>query len=78
MVEHLSKPLHIGLFGAVFAVQHQFSCPRGGFLSLRHNKIKDLTTTLLTEVCNDVQVKPELQEIATARGVVVKGYYSNN
>ena len=30
--------------------------PRGGF---RHNEIRDLTATLLSEVCNDVQVEPE-------------------
>ena len=30
-----------------------------------YNEIRDLTATLLTEVCNDVQVEPELQEIAT-------------
>ena len=51
--------------GAAFAVEHLLSCPRGGFPSLRHNEIRDLTATLLTEICNDVQVEPELQEIAT-------------
>lgn len=51
--------------GATFAVEHLLSCPRGGFPSLRHNEIRDLTATLLTEVCNNVQVEPELQEIST-------------
>lgn len=51
--------------GATFAVDHLLSCPRGGFPSLRHNEIRDLTARLLTEVCNDVQVEPELQEITT-------------
>ena len=51
--------------GACFAIDHLLSCPRGGFPSLRHNEIRDLTAKPLTEVCNDVQVEPELQEITT-------------
>ena len=46
-------------------VEHLLSCPRGGFPFLRHNEIRDLTATLLTEVCNDVKVEPDLQEITT-------------
>ena len=34
-----------------------------GFPSIRHNEIRDLTATLLTEVCNDVCTKPELQPV---------------
>ena len=51
--------------GANFVVEHLLSCPRGGFPSLCHNEIKDLTATLLTEVCNDVKVEPDLREITT-------------
>ena len=51
--------------GAVFAIEPLLSCPCGGFPSLRHNEIRDLTATLLPEVRNDVQVEPELQEINT-------------
>ena len=50
---------------ASFTVDHLLSCARGGFPSLRHNEIRDLTATLLTEVCSDIQVKPYLQEIST-------------
>ncbi len=35
----------------------------GGFPSLRHNDIRDLTANLLTEVCHSVRIKPELQPI---------------
>ena len=51
--------------GATFTVDHLLSCSRGGFPSLRHNEVRDLTARLLTEVCNDVQIEPELQEITT-------------
>ncbi len=51
--------------GAKFAVDHLLSCQRGGFPSLRHNEIRDLTATLLTEVCSDVKIEPTLQEVTT-------------
>ena len=64
MVGHLPRPLHTVSVELLLQLS-TYSCPRGGFPSLRHNEIRDLTATLLTEVCNDVQVEPELQEIAT-------------
>ena len=51
--------------GANFTVEHAFSCPRGGFPSIRHNEIRDITANLLSEVCNDVRVEPDLQELTT-------------
>ena len=50
--------------GASFTVEHVLSCPRGGFPSIRHNEIRDITANLLTEVCRDVQVEPDLQEVS--------------
>ena len=46
------------------------SCAKGGFPSIRHNEIRDLTASLLTEVCHDVCTKPELQPVTseTLRG----------
>ena len=49
--------------GANFSVEHVFSCPRGGFPSIRHNEIRDITANLLTEVCHDVLVEPNLQSL---------------
>ena len=43
--------------GARFSIEHSFSCPKGGFPTIRHNEIRDLTANLLTEVCHGVQVK---------------------
>ena len=57
--------------GSSFSVEHALSCNKGGFPSLRHNEIRDLTAQLLTEVCNDVRVEPVLQtltgEVFTSR-----------
>ena len=46
-----------------FSVEHALSCAKGGFPSIRHNEIRDLTATLLTEVCHDVCIEPELQPV---------------
>ena len=49
--------------GSSFSVEHALSCARGGFPSIRHNEIRDLTATLLTEVCYDVCIEPVLQQV---------------
>ena len=48
---------------AKFSVEHALSCPKGGFPTIGHNEIRDLTANLLTEVCNYVCTEPELQPI---------------
>ena len=49
--------------GRKFSVDHALSCPKGGFPSIRHNEIWDVTANLLTEICTDVCIKPHLQSI---------------
>ena len=49
--------------GNSFTVEHALSCARGGLPTIRHNEIRDLTANLLTEVCNDVRIEPELQAV---------------
>ena len=49
--------------GEKFTIEHVMSCPKGGFPSIRHNEVRDLTATLLTEVCHDVCVEPDLQPL---------------
>ena len=44
-----------------FIVDHIFSCLKGGFPVIRHNEIRDRSANLLTEVCHDVCVKPDLK-----------------
>ena len=52
-------------FGNNFSVKHALSCPKGGFPIIRHNEIRNLTAMLLTEVCNDVCLEPELQPVTS-------------
>ena len=42
----------------------------GGYPSIRHNEIRDLTAELLSEVCHSVSIEPHLQPLGgeTLRG----------
>ena len=48
-------------------MEHAFSCSHGGFPSLRHNEIRDITAGLLTEVCSNVEIEPSLQPLSGER-----------
>jgi len=48
--------------GTHFSADHAQFC---GLSTLCHNEIRDLTATLLTEVCHQVQVEPELQPVSS-------------
>ena len=41
-------------------IQHAMSCKNGGFITIRHNDLRDLNANLLTEVCKDVDIEPQL------------------
>ena len=49
--------------GKQFSVDHAMTCHLGGFLTVRHNDIRDLTASLLTEVCYNVATEPQLQPL---------------
>ena len=55
-------PLHCEC-GSAFTVEHVMSCPRGGLPIVRHNEIRDVTASLLTEVCHVVLLEPDLQPL---------------
>ena len=39
-------------------VQHSMSCKKEGFITIRHNDLKDLTAKILSEVCYDSKIEP--------------------
>ena len=45
-------------------VEHAFSCSFGGFPSIRHNELWDITASLLSEVCHNVRIEPSLQPLS--------------
>ena len=49
--------------GNSFTLDHLLSCPTGGFPSIRHNEVRDITANLLSEVCHNVSVEPGLQPL---------------
>ena len=55
-------PLHCTC-GKQFSVEHALSCSHGGFPSIRHNELRDITAELLSEVCHNVGTEPSLQPI---------------
>ena len=49
--------------GEPFTVEHALSCSRGGYVSLRHNEVRDLLTDLLSDTCKNVTAEPHLQPV---------------
>ena len=50
--------------GNNLSVEHALSCAKGGFPTIRHNEIRDMTATFLKEDCYDVSIEPGLQPIS--------------
>ncbi|KAG1654807.1 Down syndrome cell adhesion molecule-like protein Dscam2 [Nymphon striatum] len=48
---------------AKYSVDHALSFKIGGFVTLRHNEIRDLTADMLSTVCKDVHKEPCLQNV---------------
>jgi len=46
------------------SVEHAFSCLFGGFPTIRHNELRDITAGLLSEVCHNVRTEPPLQPLS--------------
>ena len=49
----------------IFSVEHALSCARGGFSTIRHNEIKNITAHLMSDVCHNVGIEPPLQHITS-------------
>ena len=50
--------------GAPFSIDHAMTCPSGGYPTLRHNEVRDLTANVLRQVVSDVEVEPRLQPLS--------------
>lgn len=49
--------------GKAFRVDHALMCPKGGFPTLRHNEVRDITADLVSQVCSNVCIEPTLQNV---------------
>jgi len=64
MADALPYTFLLCVCGTSFSVDHALSSLKGGFPSIRHNEVRDITAELLSEVCHDVEVEPHLQPLA--------------
>ena len=49
--------------GNNFNIANPLTCKKDGFITLRHNRLRNITASLLKEVCHDVQIDPTLQKL---------------
>ena len=56
--------------GQSFNMTHALNCKTGGFITIRHNRVRDFEAQLLTEICNDVENEPPLQPL---EGEIING-----
>ena len=50
--------------GCRYDIKHALSCSKGGFVSMRHNEVRDLTAEWMNVVCNDVSIEPTLTPLS--------------
>ena len=53
--------------GTAFSADHALTCQYGGYLSHRHNEIRNITAELMRETCRDVSIEPQLQPLTGER-----------
>ena len=46
--------------GSKFDIQHSINSKKGGFVSIRHNDLCDLTARIVSEVCKDTEIGPNI------------------
>ena len=50
--------------GKTSDLDHLLTCKLGGYVIMTHNHIRDTMANLLSEVCHDVKVEPQLQKVS--------------
>ena len=58
-----NQPSHCAC-GHSFSIDHSLSCPTEGYPSIRHNEVRDITASLLSEVRHGVSIEPHLQPLS--------------
>ena len=61
--------------GQKFDTTHALNCKKGGFVTIRHNNVRDYEASLLCKLHSDVEVEPSLQPI---EGEIVNGIAGDN
>ena len=50
--------------GSRFDILHSMGYKKGGFATIRHNDLRDLTAKILSEVCCDTEIEPKLAPLS--------------
>ena len=53
--------------GEKYTVCHCLSCEKGEFVAQRHDGVRNLLTSLISKVCNNVEVEQHLQPLDNER-----------
>ena len=53
--------------GDKFTVSHALSCKKGRFVAQRHDGVRNLLTTFIDKICNNVEIEPRLQPLDNER-----------
>ena len=57
-----------------YNVTHALDCKKGGFVTMRHNNLRDFEADMLSKIVNDVEAEPELQQVT---GRIIEGLFGN-
>ena len=49
--------------GSKFDPVHALDCNNGGFIHSRHKQLRNLEAKMLSEVCQDIEIEPQLQPL---------------
>ena len=49
--------------GCAFSVNHAMDCRTGEFPTRRHNEIRDITPEIMSDVCYNVMIEPQLHNL---------------
>ena len=49
--------------GAKMDINHSLNCPRGGYIIIRHNAVRDFFAKQKSTVCKDVECEPHIQTL---------------
>ena len=59
---HPHLPSHC-ICGSSFSIDYAMNCKCGGFPSIRHNELRNITAELVTETSSNVLIEPPLQPL---------------
>ena len=63
MAGHSKINHHICTCGHPFSVEYAPTCKTGGFPAIRHNEVRDISASWLSEDCHGVAIEPHLQPL---------------